>query len=193
MTTAPATRTARVPAVARAATAVLLAVFALLGTTPPASAHNTLTGSEPAEGAEVDVAPERVTLTFDQPVQSGDVNQLVVTGPSGDQWARGPVAVDGNEVSRVLGPLGPAGEYTIGFRILSADGHPVTQELSFTLTTEGTGTPAETATAQPDDAEPSANGEQPAADGVPVWVWIGGAVALLAAGVALALRLGREQ
>jgi len=173
------------PTLTRAAIAALLAVLALLGTAPQALAHTSLTGSDPAKGAKVDVAPKRVTLTFDEPVQSGDVNQLVVTDPSGGQWAHGPVSVDGNEVSRALGQLGPAGEYTIGFRVLSEDGHPVTREIPFTYTTGTSAAPETTAgTSGTNQREDDA--------GVPVWVWVVGAVALLGAGGALAVRLGRE-
>lgn len=187
MATAPAPRRT----LARTATAALVAVLALLAAAPQALAHNTLTGSEPSAGAKIDAAPEQVTLTFDQPVQSGEVNQLVVNGPDGGQWAHGPVSVNGTEVSRALGPLGPAGKYTIGFRVLSADGHPVTREIPFTLTTEGTGTPAATTTATPGGAGDTPDSQEPGAV-IPTWVWILGAIVLLGAGIVLALRLGRE-
>lgn len=185
-------RTAPVTALARMTTATLVAVLALLGAAPQALAHNTLTGSDPKEDATVDVAPEKVTLTFDQPVQPGEVNQVVVNGPDGDQWARGPVEVDGTEVSRSLGELGPAGEYTIGFRILSADGHPVTREIPFTLTTAGTGSPVETSPAQQAEPGDVKDAQEPTSI-IPVWVWIAGAVLLLGVGIVLAMRLGRER
>ncbi|MPY79056.1 MAG: copper resistance protein CopC [Actinophytocola sp.] len=185
-------RTAPLTALARTTLATLVAVLALLGTAPHALAHNTLTGSDPKEGAKVDASPKQVTLTFDQPVQSGDVNQVVVNGPDGGQWAQGPVEVDGTEVSRSLGELGPAGEYTIGFRVLSADGHPVTREIPFTLTEAGNGTPATTSSTPQASPGEAPDSQEPGAV-VPVWVWIGGAVVLLGAGLVLALRLGKEQ
>lgn len=185
-------RTAPGTALARTTIATLVAVLALLGAAPQALAHNTLTGSEPKEDATVDVAPEKVTLTFDQPVQAGEVNQVVVNGPDGGQWARGPVEVDGTEVSRALGELGPAGKYTIGFRILSADGHPVTREIPFTLTTAGTGSPVETTPAQQAEPGDVTDAQEPTSV-IPVWVWIAGAVLLLGAGIVLAMRLGRER
>ncbi|MFB9726135.1 copper resistance CopC family protein [Haloechinothrix salitolerans] len=177
---------------ARTTIGTLVAVLALLGAAPQALAHNTLIGSDPKEGAEIDVAPRKVTLTFDQEVQSGDVNQIVVNGPDGGQWARGPVDVDGTEVSRALGELGPAGEYTIGFRILSADGHPVTREIPFTVTKSGTGTPVETPPAQQDAPVETPDAQDPSAV-IPTWVWIGTAVLLLGVGIWLAVRQGREQ
>jgi hypothetical protein len=77
--------------------------------------------------------------------------------------------------------LGPAGVYTIAYRIISADGHPVSGTLTFTLTTAGDGTPA----APPAD---SAAGDD--SGGVPIWVWIGGAVVVLGIGLFFALRIG---
>ncbi len=179
-------------ALVRTTIATLVAVLALLAAAPQAFAHNTLTGSDPKEGAKVDVAPDKVTLTFDQEVQSGDVNQVVVNGPDGGQWARGPVKVDGTEVTRALGELGPAGEYTIGFRVLSADGHPVTREIPFTLTTAGDGAPAETPTTQQEAPGDTADSQEPGAV-IPTWVWILSAVVLLGVGIWLALRQGREE
>ncbi|MGH3516437.1 MAG: copper resistance CopC family protein [Haloechinothrix sp.] len=172
----------------------LLAVCAVLGLGTPASAHNVLISSDPDKGASLDAGPEQVTLTFDQSIQSGDVNQIAVTGPGGTQWTTGPVEVDRNVATVPVAPLGPAGEYTIGYRVLSSDGHPVSGEIPFTLTKAGSGLPTPTTPEQP-DAQPDP--DQPDADdagssGLPLWVWIAGAVALLAAGLVLALRLGKE-
>ncbi|MPZ00360.1 MAG: copper resistance protein CopC [Actinophytocola sp.] len=179
-------------ALARTTIATLVAVLALLAAAPSALAHNTLVGSDPKENATVDVAPDKVTLTFDQEVQSGEVNQVVVNGPDGGQWARGPVEVNGTEVSRSLGELGSAGEYTIGFRVLSADGHAVTREIPFTLTTAGTATPPQTSPAQQDAQGDTADSQEPGAV-IPTWVWVVSTVLLLGAGLWLALRQGREQ
>ena len=126
----------------KALVALALTVVAVLGTATPALAHNVLISSDPANGSSVAAGPQKVSLTFDQYVQGADVNQIAVTGPGGGQWAEGPISVVNNVITAPLRPLGPAGKYTIGYRVLSADGHPVTGELTFTLTAAGTGTPA---------------------------------------------------
>jgi methionine-rich copper-binding protein CopC len=189
----------------RVAVTALLALATLLGLTTPAMAHNVLVSSDPADGATLDSAPESVTLTFDQSVQ--DVgNQIAVTGPEGGQWTDGDVQVRGNIVTVGLRPLGPAGEYTIGYRILSADGHPVQGEVTFTMSQAGSGTsapgdsgagqsattapPAGSTATAPTRAAPSAEGDS---SGLPVWVWVVGGVVLLAAGLTVALRMGRDQ
>jgi hypothetical protein len=100
------------------------------------------------------------------------------------------VQVSNNLVIAPLRPLGPAGVYTIGYRVLSADGHPVIGEVTFTLTKAGTGTPASVSAAKATGSgQSSAAGDS---GGVPIWVWIAGAVVLLGIGLTVALRTGKE-
>ncbi|MEV6880334.1 copper resistance CopC family protein [Amycolatopsis sp. NPDC051128] len=169
--------------------AVTDALAGSIGTATPALAHNVLISSDPANGASLAAGPPKIGLTFDQYVQGADVNQIAVTGPGGGQWAEGPISVVNNVVSAPLRPLGPAGKYTVGYRVLSADGHPVIGELTFTLTTAGTGTPA-TVDAAKSPGGASQAAPQSASTGVPIWVWIAGAVVLLAIGLTVALRSG---
>ena len=169
--------------------ALALTAVAVLGTATPALAHNVLISSDPANGSSVATGPAKISLTFDQYVQGADVNQIAVTGPGGGQWAEGPIGVVNNVISAPLRPLGPAGKYTVGYRVLSADGHPVTGELSFTLTTAGTGTPATVDAARSPGGSAQAAPES-SSTGVPIWVWIAGAVVLLAIGLTVALRSG---
>lgn len=163
--------------------AVFLLVLALLGGAGLAAAHDTLVASDPANDASLASGPQRVTLTFDQPVNHG-FNTITVTGPGDTAWVAGEVSVSGNTISTGVLPLGPAGEYVIGYRIVSADGHPVTGTVRFRLTQSGTGTPA-----PPTTTTGAAGGSE---DGMPVWLWVVVAIVLLAAGVGVALRLGRR-
>lgn len=159
----------------------------MLGMATPALAHNVLISTDPGKGASLDAGPAKITLTFDAPVQGGDINQISVLGPGNTQWAEGSVEINSNVISAPVRPLGPAGTYTVGYRILSADGHPVEGDYTFTLTKAGTGTPA-TASAAVGAAATSSGGS----GGVPIWVWIIGAVVLLALGLTVALRMGRN-
>jgi copper resistance protein C len=172
----------------RLAGLVLVVGLAMLGSAPPAAAHNSLIGSEPKDGALLESGPVQIDLKFDQPVQAGQgLNSIAVIGPNNDRWEGGPVTVASNVVSTPVRPLGPAGTYKIGYRILSADGHPVSGELKFTLTRAGTGTPAEVGVPPSDQA---ASAPADGGGGVPTWLWIAGAGVLLAAGLVLALRMG---
>ncbi|MFD7652468.1 copper resistance protein CopC [Actinosynnema sp. NPDC059797] len=167
----------------------LVAGAVVLGTATPALAHNVLISSDPKDGSSVEAGPAAITLTFDQPVTGGDgFNTISVTGPGGTRWeADGEPTIRDNVVTFPLRPLGPAAEYAVSYRILSADGHPVSGSLKFTLTKAGDGTPAPATSAAAQDQASGSGG------GVPIWVWIAGAVVLLAGGVFFALRGGGEQ
>ena len=164
----------------------------------PAAAHDSLVSSDPAQGAQLAAGPRVVTLTFDQPVRSG-FTTLAVTGPGNTRWTAGDPTTSGNTVSVPVMPLGPAGEYVIGYRIVSADGHPVTGEVRFQLTQAGGGTaaPAGPAAGSPGSAaasagppgEPAGGSSEP--DGTPAWPWVVAAAVLLVAGIAAALRAAR--
>lgn len=172
----------------RAFAVLALAAIAVLATATPASAHNVLINTDPAKGASLETGPARITLTFDAPVQGGDINQVSVLGPDNSQWAEGSVQIQSNVLTAPVRPLGPAGTYTVGYRILSADGHPVEGQYTFTLAKAGTGTPATAGAATgADDSSGGGSG------GLPVWVWIVGAVVLLGIGLTVALRTGREK
>lgn len=186
-----ATRVVRWPASAVAV--VLMAAVAAFGLAGTASAHTALIASDPAEGARLETAPTAVSLTFDEHVRDDDINQVAVTGPDGKQWAEGQVQVKDAVATAQLRPLGPAGKYTIGFRILSADGDPVSGEISFTLARPGGDTPAaKEAAADPSTAGPTPTAKEAAASGassgLPLWAWIAGPLLLLAVALGLAVR-----
>jgi methionine-rich copper-binding protein CopC len=151
--------------------------------------HNELLGTDPPYGARLSAGPARVTLTFDLPAQRG-FSTLIVTGPDHNQWQAGPATEDGTMVSAPVRPLGPAGEYTVAWRIVSADGHPVRGTFPFTLTTPGTGTAAP----PPSNADRSGSAPSaPGSGGPPVWLWLAGVGVLLVAGVVMALRVNRTK
>ncbi|TDB89819.1 copper resistance protein CopC [Actinomadura sp. 7K534] len=137
----------------------------------PASAHDTLTGSNPKKDATVEAPPE-IELTFSGPVR---LPRVVVTDASEKQYQSGdPQAVD-NKVTAALGTL-PNGEYTVAWRVVSSDGHPIQGTYKFTVE----GSPAEsaapsTAAAEPAAPEPTATNAASTDDsgGSSGWLWIG--------------------
>ena len=164
-----------------------LALLISAGPSHAAAAHNVLIGSDPAEGAQLATGPARISLIFDLPVQPG-FTTVTVTGPDGNQWQAGPPVEDGTVVTAPVRQLGPAGEYTIGYQVLSADSHPVRGAVHFTLSTPGGGTAA-----SPPASAPTRTGNPAgAAAATPVSPWLAGAGVLLAAGVVVALRVGRS-
>jgi methionine-rich copper-binding protein CopC len=163
-----------------------LLVAALLSFAPVARAHDELVSSSPASGAQVTTSPTEVTLNFEEAPADGGPTTVTVTGPGGSHWEAGPAVIQGSKITVPVRPLGPAGQYAINYRILSDDGHPVSATITFTFAPP-TSAPALTTTQPPVAATATRDSGQP-----PVWPWIVGAVVLVAAGVAVAARLGRK-
>ena len=114
--------------------AVLLAVClgAGLGLAGPAAAHNVLIASDPADGAVLQQSPTVISLTFDQPVQ--DFQPVVtVLGADGQRYESGTPSVDSTVVTQSVTTLTAPGPYSIAYRVVSADGHPVQGEVRFEL------------------------------------------------------------
>jgi methionine-rich copper-binding protein CopC len=151
-----------------------------------AAAHSSPVGSVPADGSSVDVSPGRVSITFNEALQTS-FPALTLVGPDGNLWSKGTPTVDGATVSVDVGELGPAGVYRIGYRVTSADGHPVKGERTFTLTKAGTGTPG------PKPGAQNGSGDDGGSNGIPLWVFIVGAVVLFGGGLAFALFGGRSR
>ncbi|HEX6339614.1 copper resistance CopC family protein [Umezawaea sp.] len=187
----------------RLGAALLLTGLALVGTAAPAFAHAELISSDPAAGASLPTAPTQVVLTFSEPVGLA-ATPITVTGPDGVTWNVAQVNAAGAVVTAVVEPTGPAGEYVLGYRVVSDDGDEVGADLRFTLAaaaTPSTTSAAPTTTTAP-TTPPPATSSAPAAStaseegdggGVPVSVWIIGAVVLAGAGAFAATRLGRTK
>ncbi|GAB2698851.1 copper resistance CopC family protein [Nocardia thraciensis] len=148
----------------------------------PAAAHSSVVGTDPADGAQIDASPARVSVTFNENLQP-NFPSLTVVGPDGNRWDKGQPVIDGPTASVEVGELGPAGQYTIAYRVTSADGHPVSGTRTFTLTKPGNGAPGQ-------QADPASDAENGRSVGIPVWVFIVGAVVVLG-GVLAVLLLGR--
>jgi hypothetical protein len=176
-----------------ASAAVAAALTGVLLTAAPAEAHTTLTSSNPAKGATV-VSPAQIRLTFADPVRFTGV---VVTDAHGGHHESGKSqAVDNHVTKAVAGPLA-AGAYTVGWRVVAPDGHPVTGEFKFTVTgSGGAASPAPSSSSASSSSAPAGPATQPAAQPTKQtssagWWWIGLAilaVALAGGGLALVRR-----
>ncbi len=152
----------------------------MLLTAAPAGAHAALVASDPAEGARIEAPPQNVTLTFNEPIQQ-QFAAVAVTGPDGGSHTVGEPTATGREVSIALDGLGAAGSYTVAYRVVSADGHPVAGQYRFVLTKSATATSTAPTVATPESSASVAAAERPGADGgLPVWPFAAAAIALVA-------------
>ncbi|GAB2860706.1 copper resistance protein CopC [Actinocorallia aurea] len=175
-------------ALTRAAGAVAaFAALTLAAFAAPASAHTALSGSSPADGAKVDSVTE-VVLTFNEEVRSG---QLVIQDQDEKPVHKGKVTISGTDVERKVREALPAGKYTVGYRVISADGHPVTGSLSFTVTGTAATAPASPG-AVPETASPSASPEGGSGSGTARWLMVGVGLAA-GAGVGLLISMRRRR
>ena len=158
-----------------AALAILVGVLAL-GTTA-ASAHATLESSSPADGQSVLTSPSEIRITFSEAVTtiSGALSVLNADGKTVD--VGNTEVVGGRTLVAPISETLSDGTYVATYRVLSADGHPVSGSILFGV---GNG-------ALDRSAQPSSSGDR-------LWEIIGGIsrfimylAALVAAGVAFFL------
>jgi hypothetical protein len=116
---------------------LLLASALLLGFgASPASAHAVLERTIPANGSTVDVVPASVSLVFDEAPEV-KFSTIHVTGPDGQRRDNGPVTLSTATVTEHMAGSRPAGRYTVDWRVISDDGHPVSGQFTFTATSAG--------------------------------------------------------
>ncbi|WP_169924512.1 copper resistance protein CopC [Flavimobilis soli] len=116
--------------VRRSLAALALAVVAFFCSAGVAIAHDQLVDSVPASGERLDDVPAEVRLTF-----SGELMDIgttvVVADAAGQDWAASAPVLDGAALTVPLAPDLPDGAYTVRWRVVSADGHPVSGTVPF--------------------------------------------------------------
>ncbi|MGN5240890.1 MULTISPECIES: copper resistance protein CopC [unclassified Rhodococcus (in: high G+C Gram-positive bacteria)] len=130
------------------------AAVLLLGVTP-AQAHSTLIGSTPAADAAVAGSPEEIELQFNQTINTAFAT-VTLTDGEGTQRGSSESIVDGDRVRLSIPEPLAAGGYTVGYRVISADGHPITGSYAFTVTAAAGQTPAPDAPTASSDATSAA-------------------------------------
>lgn len=170
-----------------------------------ASAHNFLVSSTPESGSTLTTLPAEFSVTTnDNLIMLGNAansGAIEITGPDGLYYGDGCVSIAGPTISTAAA-LGGPGEYTLAWRVVSTDGHPVTNEFSFSWAPDGdqptsTGSatvplcPGSDAAAAAQDAGAAAQdagaagSDLAAGDSGPdtTALWIGGAIAVIAVAV----------
>lgn len=122
-----------------------------------ASAHDSLSGSNPQGGQTVAQVPASITLTFSEPPLALG-SEVTVADSDGKNWATGTVDIVDKVASQAVGPDAPSGEYTVTWRVVSADSHPIEGTFQFTATADHAASrTAATTAAAPVTAPPTAS------------------------------------
>lgn len=112
---------------------VVLAGMLLIGgvAAMPAGAHAELTSTTPSDGASLTAAPAAVTLTFGEPLVPETVN-IAISNEMGQLQGIAPTT-DGDTVTVPWPAEVGDGDYTVAYRVVSEDGHPVEGSFAFTV------------------------------------------------------------
>jgi methionine-rich copper-binding protein CopC len=152
----------------------------------PAAAHAVLVSVSPVDRSTLTKAPSQVVLTFDENIRTP--SKIVVDGPGGGRVDHGGTSVVDNKVSvsvdlRAVPKY--VGRYTVAYRVVSADGHPVAGTTTFRYAPPGV---------RASPASSTEAGSEQKSSSRTVWV-VGGGVLVLALALVLMLprlRTGRR-
>lgn len=186
----------------------LLCLLLWVATAPAANAHSELVSSTPENNTELTEPPSEVVLEFNEEMEPIGT-KIAVADPNGDPVSVGEPVLEGTVITQAISAE-VAGDYTVVWRTVSADGHPISGEFTFTLT----GAPAEStsseapaseapaseapaseapASTSPDSSTPQSTDDSPAATGTSIgWILGGAGVAILLAVIIVMVRRNRS-
>lgn len=117
--------------------ALLLGLLVTAAGTSPAAAHAQLLESDPADGSVVRVAPEELTLTFNETVRLDRARVFAADGRE--------LEVDARSTDNVVtvDPVDDLGEgtVTVSWELVSADGHVISGAIAFSIGAASAGGP----------------------------------------------------
>lgn len=177
-----------------------------LGGLRSASAHDALVSTSPADGSSPATPPAVVTLKFSDSLLA--IGAEVVIRTSGDDnWLAGEPTISGSTVTARLRPEGPSGKYTVVWRVVSSDGHPISGTFSYIVTNgasnastsppnssaPNSSAPSESSTTSTDSESASAQTGNGSGGNATVAWGAGGAVLVTAAGAGFLVNRRRKQ
>ncbi len=171
---------------------ILLLATMMLFIASPAQAHDQLVNASPSEGETVEAGIIDIELRFSDDVLGiGEGNEILVIGPVGEEskLQNNSCAFSDDDLVSTKVDLDTPGDYTISWRVVSGDGHPITGIQNFTVeNTTGhqsngivPGTDCSSAIESLDDSQ-----TQPGLD--TEWLWVLGIFPIVGLGIYLALR-----
>lgn len=177
--------------------ATVVASLVALSAGGPAAAHNALVEATPKRNAVLKEAPAGITLRFLQTVGDRSLS-IDVVGSEKQKVATGEPRADGKLATVAFTDPLPNGEYTVTYRVVSRDGHPVQGSYDFTVRDPSAAAepaaqpsaPAAPSAVPSRDVVPATLVEDEAAPWWPIPAAIAGAV-LVAAGALIVARRRR--
>lgn len=144
----------------RVAACVLMSAVVTVGIgIEVAQAHSELTSSNPAARSVMSTAPAQIALTFSDTIEQrfSTVTISVGDGPP----AKSKVEVRQNRLRAVVpDAVRRSGTWTVAFRVVSIDGHPISGTIPLTIKADPAASAPSTGTAEP-SATPSAAASAP--------------------------------
>ncbi|MGO1831872.1 MAG: copper resistance CopC family protein [Brevibacterium yomogidense] len=159
----------------------------------PVIAHDQLLSSTPSVDENFSDAPQEISLQYSAEVMQVGA-QVLLTDSEGGSFAVGEPSFDGTSVSAQITDELPEGAYTIAWRVVSSDGHPISGIVPFTVGDA----PHNRDAASKADA-PVEAAEKPAASQTgmnPIWVrtaLVGGGGAAIAFGIYAAVAMRKKK
>lgn len=182
---------------AGAALAALLTLVLGLFAAAPAQAHDELVAFNPAAEEQLDQVPEEVVLTYSAEIM--DIgNAIEITDPQGEVVSQGEPVVEGRDISQAISGTESEGTYTVTWRVVSSDGHPIEGRYEFTVGTASDAASDSASSAQDDASTEAAENaaEQADSQGINPLVWVLLGVLVLAVVIAVVVystRRGRDE
>lgn len=133
---------------------ILLALASLAATPGTAQAHSELITSNPKDGATLKAAPATITFTFSEGIAPTYAVMTLRVGTR--EVATLETVVRDDRISAGIPPaLHGNGDWRVAYRIVSADGHPVTGKVAFMVAAPATPTPTPAPTPTASSSGPS--------------------------------------
>jgi methionine-rich copper-binding protein CopC len=112
---------------------ISLGLLVSLLTGPAALAHDQVIDQSPAPGSTVEAGPVDIRLDFsNELLDIGSGAEIVVTAPDGS-FAPATCAELNGTLATAKTELDQAGTYTVAWRVVSSDGHPIEGSYTFEL------------------------------------------------------------
>ena len=112
-----------------------LSVAAIIGVSSPALAHSDELKTSPEQGSTVEAGRIPITLTFGEELLTGDESishEVVVANEAGELIPALCANAEGFDLSTAAA-IDQPGKYTVTWRTVSADGHPVDGTFDFNV------------------------------------------------------------